>query len=45
MEIEKGAGPPSTLGYVDGILGIEIKCTQYVSITNTEEVIAMLMIS
>ena len=38
--IEKGPGPPSTSGYADGHI-VQI----YVSITNTEGVIAILMLS
>ena len=40
MEIEKGPGPPITSGYVDGH-GVQM----HVSITNTEGVMAILMIS
>ena len=38
--IEKGPGPPSTSGYADGH-----RVQIYVSITNTEGVIAILMLS
>ena len=40
LEIEKGPGPPITSGYADGHI-----FQMYVSITNTEGVIAILMIS
>ena len=38
--IEKGPGPPSTFGYAD-----DHRVQIYVSITNTEGVIAILMLS
>ena len=37
LEIIRGPGPPSTSGYAE--------CQMYVSITNTERLIAVLMIS
>ena len=40
LEIEKGPGPPITSGYVDGH-----RVQMYISITNTEGVMAILMIS
>ena len=40
LEIIKGRGPTSTSGYADGH-----RVQSYVSITNTEGVMAMLMIS
>ncbi len=40
LEIIKGPCPPSISGYADGH-----RVQMYVSITNTEEVMAMLMIS
>ena len=40
LEIIRGPGPPSTSGYADGH-----RVQMYVSITNTEGVMAILMIS